>query len=252
VLKSFFQVIAPDAHIHVNSPLVDKFAAKFPGMSLFEVISDFSLPTSIGHLTTPLQHPTRQGRLAQMVLWLLQHFLLMQLHVYVQFMPAHDENDDMPLDLSAEDGSAPAENGNDEDENQCSTISINLNGHENSLPSTSSQPLAVPNTKNSYSEYSDSVITSNILYNSVTQAGSSHKSMYSITQTSISTDDNDSTVSVEDEDKIKELLSVFDEMDRACVAKVPAASNAEDLSLMVKLWQAGKRMDFTDLRSYLH
>lgn len=80
-------VIAPDAPLHSQSPLVDKFSAKFPGMSLFEVISDFSLPTSIGHLTTPLQHPTRQGTLAQMVLWMLQHHLLMQLHTYVQFMP---------------------------------------------------------------------------------------------------------------------------------------------------------------------
>lgn len=80
-------VIAPDAPLHSQSPLVEKFTAKFPGMSLFEVISDFSLPTSIGHLTTPLQHPTRQGTLAQMVLWMLQHHLLMQLHTYVQFMP---------------------------------------------------------------------------------------------------------------------------------------------------------------------
>lgn len=61
-------------------------------MSLFEVISDFSLPTSIGHLTTPLQHPTRQGTLAQMVLWMLQHHLLMQLHTYVQFMPTEGSN----------------------------------------------------------------------------------------------------------------------------------------------------------------
>lgn len=80
-------VIAPDAPLYTNSPLVNKFSTKFPGMSLFEVISDFSLPTSIGHLTTPLQHPARQGRLAQMVLWMLQHHLLMQLHTYVQFMP---------------------------------------------------------------------------------------------------------------------------------------------------------------------
>lgn len=43
-------VISPDAPIHVNSPLVEKFATKFPGMNLIEVISDFSLPTSIGHL----------------------------------------------------------------------------------------------------------------------------------------------------------------------------------------------------------
>lgn len=63
-------------------------------MSLFEVISDFSLPTSIGHLTTPLQHPTRQGTLAQMVLWFLQHHLLMQLHTYVQFMPTDEGSND--------------------------------------------------------------------------------------------------------------------------------------------------------------
>lgn len=86
-------VIAPDAQLHTNSPLVEKFSTKFPGISLFEVISDFSLPTSIGHLTTPLQHPARQGRLAQMVLWMLQHHLLMQLHTYVQFMPTNDDID---------------------------------------------------------------------------------------------------------------------------------------------------------------
>lgn len=34
-----------------------------------------------------------QGRLAQMVLWMLQHHLLMQLHTYVQFMPTNDEFD---------------------------------------------------------------------------------------------------------------------------------------------------------------
>lgn len=71
-------------------------------MSLFEVISDFSLPTSIGHLTTPLQHPSRQGRLAQMVLWLLQHHLVMQLHTYVQFMPEYeDTNDNLTTNITS-------------------------------------------------------------------------------------------------------------------------------------------------------
>lgn len=40
-------VIAPDAPLHTKSHLVEKFSARFAGMSLFEVISDFSLPTSI-------------------------------------------------------------------------------------------------------------------------------------------------------------------------------------------------------------
>lgn len=102
-------VIAPDAPLHIHSPLVEKFKLKFPRMSLFEVISDFSLPTSIGHLTTPLQPPARQGRLAEMVLWMLQHHLLMQLHTYVQFMPTEHgeppEVEDQPTEFDAGDNS---------------------------------------------------------------------------------------------------------------------------------------------------
>lgn len=107
-------VIAPDAPLHTNSPLVEKFSSRFPGMSLFEVISDFSLPTSIGHLTTPLQQPARQGILAQMVLWMLQHHLLMQLHTYVQFMP----NDG---------GQCDDDNGHDDDDEITSNHEYELN-----------------------------------------------------------------------------------------------------------------------------
>lgn len=45
--------------------------------------------------------------------------------------------------------------------------------------------------------------------------------------------------SVEDEDKIRELLLAFREPERSAVRELSAASNAEDLALMVKLWQAG-------------
>lgn len=112
-------VIAPDAPLHTQSPLVEKFSIKFPGMSLFEVISDFSLPTSIGHLTTPLQHPTRQGTLAQMVLWMLQHHLLMQLHTYVQFMPT-DEGSNAFYDYSEHN---EIDNADEDDVNNESSVS---------------------------------------------------------------------------------------------------------------------------------
>lgn len=56
---------------------------------------------------------------------------------------------------------------------------------------------------------------------------------------SLSTENCDSLASIEDEEKIKELLNVFQEPDRNAVKRIPAASNVEDLSLMVKLWQAG-------------
>jgi len=35
----------------------------------------------------PLNHPQHQSQLVQMVVWLLQHRLLLQLHTYVYFMP---------------------------------------------------------------------------------------------------------------------------------------------------------------------
>jgi hypothetical protein len=50
-------------------------------------MSDFSLPTSISQKMNPLNHPQHQSQLVQMVVWLLQHRLLLQLHTYVYFMP---------------------------------------------------------------------------------------------------------------------------------------------------------------------
>jgi nitrogen permease regulator 3-like protein len=193
-------VISPEAPIHVNSPLVERFATKFPGMSLIEVISDFSLPTSIGHLTTPLQHPARQGRLAQMVLWMLQHHLLMQLHTYVQFMPSYEKpsNDSSGLVLS-DFGSSPKQT------------------QQSPEKSPKSDPLDVPIGSYGYKFPS-----------------SSHKSIHS------NLSDNDESMnSMDDEDKVRELLSVFDECDREAILKVPASANFEDLNLMVRLWQSG-------------
>lgn len=259
-------VIAPDAPLHNHSPLAEKFFAKF-SMNLFEVISEFSLPTSIGHLTTPLQYPTKQGTLVQMVLWMLQHHLLMQLHTYVQFMPTdhgecakdteqkeikvNDMNDDPKMIPNS------PEKLNDSmetlDEMEISTN--NSEPHTNSatdsgqvygsLMSMSSQPMPVPNSScRSITEdpYSDIVPDSTVSDNVVAQlAGSSNKSNYSISQSdTMSTENCESLASVEDEDKIKELLMAFQEPERSAVKDLPAASNVEDLTLMVKLYQAGK------------
>lgn len=193
-------VISPDAPIHVNSPLVERFATKFPGMSLIEVISDFSLPTSIGHLTTPLQHPARQGRLAQMVLWMLQHHLLMQLHTYVQFMPSYEKTSNDSSGLSLADFA--------------STKSVPQSPDK----SPKSDPLDVPN-----GHYENHI------------ASSSQKSFHS----NMSADENESLNSMDDEDKIRELLNAFDQCDRDAILKVPACANFEDLNLMVRLWQSG-------------
>lgn len=257
-------VIAPDAPLHNHSPLAEKFYAKF-SMNLFEVISEFSLPTSIGHLTTPLQYPTKQGTLVQMVLWMLQHHLLMQLHTYVQFMPtdhgecikvaetksspntANNTNDSgnvggaqstpkMDDSLETLDESAELSNGTDSGQVFGSLMSIE-----------SSQPMPVPKNSSSRAivgandHFSGIGDDSNISDNIGVRASSSNKSNYSISQSdTMSTENCESLASVEDEDKIKELLMAFQEPERSAVKELPAASNVEDLTLMVKLYQAGK------------
>jgi hypothetical protein len=183
-------------------------------MSLIEVISDFSLPTSIGHLTTPLQHPARQGRLAQMVLWMLQHHLLMQLHTYVQFMPSYEKlnsnhHDHSGLILS--------------DFNSTPKQPISLSPEKSP---TLSDPLDVPN----------SVTTHESHLHQQQLPCSSQKSFCS----NFSVDDNeDSITSVDNDEKIRELLNSFDECDRKAMLRVPASSNFEDLNLMVRLKQSG-------------
>ncbi|KAH8373518.1 hypothetical protein KR009_011967 [Drosophila setifemur] len=231
-------VIAPDAPLHTKSHLVEKFSTRFAGMSLFEVISDFSLPTSIGHLTTPLQQPARQGILAQMVIWMLQHHLLMQLHTYVQFMPSEDEfGDSASASCSQRLGDAPSDEEQEHDPDQ---DDIN----EGSMLSMSTQPLPVPVSSVSISiggphrrdasEEHSSLASDNI----AVQPSSSHKSNFSITA-SMSTDNCDSLDSMEDEQKLKELLQVFGEADRAAIRRIPASANVDDLSLLVKLYQMG-------------
>lgn len=262
-------VIAPDAPLHNHSPLAEKFYAKF-SMNLFEVISEFSLPTSIGHLTTPLQYPTKQGTLVQMVLWMLQHHLLMQLHTYVQFMPTDHGECIKPTEAK----STASLNSVNDNANANANVNTNaiaqisappkmedsmelnnepaklLNGNENgqtfgSLMSIeSSQPVPVPKNSGcrsiSEDHFSEMGADSNNSDNVGAPASSSNKSNYSISQSdTMSTENCESLASVEDEDKIKELLMAFQEPERSAVKDLPAASNVEDLALMVKLYQAG-------------
>lgn len=277
-------VIAPDAPLHNHSPLAEKFFAKF-SMNLFEVISEFSLPTSIGHLTTPLQYPTKQGTLVQMVLWMLQHHLLMQLHTYVQFMPTDHGECSKILDppksttttnmASANNVNGTTENtnataaqpmmrsstpklddddddGDDndamqtlDDETPTTTADLSNGTTENGQTFEASQPMAVPKNSGNRSvgddHFSEMAADSNASDNIGVRASSSNKSNYSISQSdTMSTENCESLASVEDEDKIKELLMAFQEPERSAVKDLPAASNVEDLTLMVKLYQAGK------------
>ncbi|XP_051865038.1 GATOR complex protein NPRL3 [Pristis pectinata] len=81
-----FYMLSPDANICVYSPLAEQFSQQFPGSNLLGVLSKFSLPTSLSQFKNPLAPPMQEAQLVQMVIWMLQHCLLIQLHTYVCLM----------------------------------------------------------------------------------------------------------------------------------------------------------------------
>ncbi|EFN77603.1 GATOR complex protein NPRL3 [Harpegnathos saltator] len=83
--ESNVYVVSPDAIL--TNQLLDSFSEQFPGVCLLQVISDFSLPTSISQKLNPLSQPQQQTQLVKIIIWLLRNHLLLQLHTYVQYMP---------------------------------------------------------------------------------------------------------------------------------------------------------------------
>ncbi|XP_031451066.1 GATOR complex protein NPRL3 isoform X2 [Phasianus colchicus] len=85
------------------SPLADAFSCQFRGHNLPSMLSKFSLPVSLSEFKNPLVPPVQETQLIQMVIWMLQHRLLIQLHTYVCLMvPPNEEefraqDEDMPF-----------------------------------------------------------------------------------------------------------------------------------------------------------
>ncbi|XP_076644142.1 GATOR complex protein Nprl3 [Halictus rubicundus] len=96
--ESNIYVVSPDAII--TNQLLEAFTEEFPGLCLLQVISDFSLPTSISQKLNPLNQSQQQTQLVKIIIWLLKNHLLFQLHTYVQYMPTVHGR--IPLDLKDE------------------------------------------------------------------------------------------------------------------------------------------------------
>ncbi|XP_029805922.1 GATOR complex protein NPRL3 isoform X3 [Suricata suricatta] len=96
-------MLSPHASVCLYSPLAERFSCQFPAHDLPSVLAKFSLPVSLSEFRNPLAPPVQETQLIQMVVWMLQHRLLVQLHTYVCLMasPSEDEppqrEDDVPL-----------------------------------------------------------------------------------------------------------------------------------------------------------
>uniref|UniRef100_A0A1B6LTL1 GATOR complex protein NPRL3 n=1 Tax=Graphocephala atropunctata TaxID=36148 RepID=A0A1B6LTL1_9HEMI len=198
--ESNVYVLSPDAPTHANSPLAEKFSEHFPGESLLQVMSEFSQPVSLRYKLSPVSQPQQTHRLRQVVVWLLQNKLLLQLHTYIYFMPT-------------EHGLSQTQ-----DNNQGRTVSL----RESSLLSTPEDTLSVSVTREASETDASSTLSDEGMVPSMTTV-----------QTNSWLDRSTESIIHED------LLADFTEEERAAILRLPAASNADDLKLLVRLVQQG-------------
>ena len=75
-------IISPHADTQATSLLVEDFVRHFPGRSLPVEIAEFFFPTQLRETQNILLQPEKQDLKVQMVVWMLQGHLLVQLHIY--------------------------------------------------------------------------------------------------------------------------------------------------------------------------
>lgn len=51
-------------------------------------MSDFTFPTSLQYKMCPVDDRSSSATLIQILIWLLQHKILLQYHTYIYFMPS--------------------------------------------------------------------------------------------------------------------------------------------------------------------
>ncbi|XP_037332530.2 GATOR complex protein NPRL3 isoform X1 [Pungitius pungitius] len=86
-------MLSPHANICLYSPLAEQFAQQFAGHDLPSMLAKFSLPVALAEFRNPLEALAQEAQLIQMVVWMLQHRLLIQLHTYVCLLVAPSEGE---------------------------------------------------------------------------------------------------------------------------------------------------------------
>ncbi|CAI8045756.1 GATOR complex protein NPRL3 [Geodia barretti] len=81
--ESNVYIASPTAETRVRSSLDERFSAELPGLSLPQVLSTLELPRQMAELKA-----TYADKTIQMVVWLLRHRQITQLHTYVYIVPS--------------------------------------------------------------------------------------------------------------------------------------------------------------------
>ncbi|XP_028395265.1 GATOR complex protein NPRL3-like isoform X2 [Dendronephthya gigantea] len=86
IVENNVYVVSPAASIHLKSQIAKQFAVEYPGMSLHDQLSQFSLPTPLGEQASPFWSHQEKAEQVQRVIWMLKHHLLIQLHMYIYWI----------------------------------------------------------------------------------------------------------------------------------------------------------------------
>ncbi|XP_045066723.1 LOW QUALITY PROTEIN: GATOR complex protein NPRL3-like [Coregonus clupeaformis] len=89
-------MLSPHANISLYSPLAEGFGQQFPGHDLPSMLAKFSLPLSLSEFRNPLDASVQEAQLIQMVVWMLQRRLMIQLHTYACLLVPPSE-EELPL-----------------------------------------------------------------------------------------------------------------------------------------------------------
>ncbi|KAG9477146.1 hypothetical protein GDO78_002510, partial [Eleutherodactylus coqui] len=91
-------MLSPNANVGLYSPLAEEFSHQFPAHDLPSVLSKFSLPVSLSEFKNPLSPPGQEPHLIQMVIWMLQRQLLIQIHTFVCLLVPPKEDSTLSKD----------------------------------------------------------------------------------------------------------------------------------------------------------
>ncbi|XP_025092889.1 GATOR complex protein NPRL3-like [Pomacea canaliculata] len=229
--ESNVYILSPMANTLVNSTLVEDFVEHFPGRSLHLELSEFSLPCLLREKRDMLEHPQLQAQRVQIVVWMLQQGLLMQLHTYIFFVrPDRKGQGSFGASISIAEFSSSNIHPQVVEE---SFFSYVMDDHTNLERAPSMSDVASINSDESASGLP--VPSAMILPGLLSSMTGKHLSKSPSLEVS-----SDGTIVTEEMkaqwQKHGTLLKELSAADKAAVLKCPAAKNLDDLQLFARLF----------------
>nr|XP_027200002.1 GATOR complex protein NPRL3-like [Dermatophagoides pteronyssinus] len=89
--ESNHYMLHPTATTAIDSRLIDEFQQQFSNESLLRIMSKFSLGVSLSQFKNPMNTIDQECKFVRMIVWMLRKRLLLQLHMYVLFVPLSNE-----------------------------------------------------------------------------------------------------------------------------------------------------------------